>query len=473
MRSPSSCALLLAIALCTTTTTTCAEQLNPPRRGGRSPPQPRLKSSTGPSAKTAQALPEAPQLLAQVAAAPRAAPSFRWALLHNWLYFLSLGLSVPNLPRVISSIVNPDGSTGVTPASIKVSGDVETVDKALTFLGVGFLCALSDVIGRRALMAWSAAGFGLTCLLQATCRSSVRALFLADFIDGVSSCMSPVCQAYVTDASPPDRRVVNLGIFQGLSIGGAFIIAFPLGGILGKQLGPRVPIFVAAAAQLLNLLLILFVTPESSPPAARAGRKLDLRSANPFGALKRLFGGAPLLRSAAATYFLVTLARGVLDAQFSNYALYRFGWGPQESGPLLVLVGLMLAVAPRLVVPRLGLLRSILWGTLLFAVGQTATAFAPTPARFVGSIFLSSVGCACIPALVALIVEQGGQAERGALLGGLGSLQELCGALGNPLYSRLFAYFISDAAPIKLPGAQFLASAAFLLLAFLVSLSLV
>ena len=48
----------------------------------------------------------------------------------------------------------------------------------------------------------------------------------------------------------------------------------------------------------------------------------------------------------------------------------------------------------------------------------------------------------------------------------------LCGALGNPLYSRLFAYFISDAAPIKLPGAQFLASAVFLLLAFGVSLSL-
>ena len=123
-------------------------------------------------------------LLAQ--ATPSTAPSFRWALLHNWLYFLSLGLSVPSLPRVISSIVNADGSTGVTPASIKVSGDVETVDKALTFLGVGFLCALSDVMGRRALMAWSALGFGLTCLLQATCRSSVRALFLADIIDGVS-----------------------------------------------------------------------------------------------------------------------------------------------------------------------------------------------------------------------------------------------------------------------------------------------
>ena len=93
-------------------------------------------------------------------------------------------------------------------------------------------------------MAWSALGYGLTCLLQGTTKSSVGLLYLADLIDGVSSCMSPVCQAYVTDASPPDRCVINLGIFQGISIGGAFIVAFPLGGVLGSKLGPRVPILL-------------------------------------------------------------------------------------------------------------------------------------------------------------------------------------------------------------------------------------
>ena len=108
-------------------------------------------------------------------------------------------------------------------------------------------------------------------------------LYLADLIDGVSSCMYPVCMAFVTDASPADKRVVNLGIFQGLSIGGAFILAFPIGGILGKQLGPRVPVLVGAAVQLLNLLLILLVTPESNTRAMRAGRALDLREANPIG----------------------------------------------------------------------------------------------------------------------------------------------------------------------------------------------
>ena len=43
---------------------------------------------------------------------------------------------------------------------------------------------------------------------------AVQVLYLADFVDGVSSCMNTVCQAYVADASPRDRRAINLGIFQ-------------------------------------------------------------------------------------------------------------------------------------------------------------------------------------------------------------------------------------------------------------------
>ena len=66
--------------------------------------------------KASNALPQkvitkkAPSTLTTAAPTVWRAPSYYWAILHNWLYFLSLGLSVPNLPRVISSIVNPDGS---------------------------------------------------------------------------------------------------------------------------------------------------------------------------------------------------------------------------------------------------------------------------------------------------------------------------------------------------------------------------
>ena len=160
------------------------------------------------------------------------------------------------------------------------------------------------------------------------------------------------------------------------------------------------------------------------------------------------------------------LARHVLDAQFTVYARYKFGWSQQQSGPLLVLVGLMLAIAPRVVVPRLGLRRSITGGTLVFAAGLLGTAFAATAPHFFAAILVAAVGCACIPALVAVLTSQTAEGERGALLGGLASVDRLLGTLGTTGYARLFAYFISDAVPFKLPGAHFVAAAGALAVAF-------
>ena len=112
-----------------------------------------------------------------------------------------------------NALFRSPGSSGVTPASVLLSGNVEAVDKLLTFLGVGLLSALSDVRGRKPLMAWSALGFAATNLLQASAGAgSIGRLYLADLIDGCSSCMTPICQAYVADCSPASRRAQNLGV---------------------------------------------------------------------------------------------------------------------------------------------------------------------------------------------------------------------------------------------------------------------
>ena len=164
--------------------------------------------------------------------------------------------------------------------SVKVAADVEGVDKLLTFLCVGFLGSLSDVVGRKPLMMYSSLGFGLTCLLQASTTNRLSTLYLADIVDGVSSCMSGVCQAYVADASDPASRAINLGIFQGISIAGAFIVGIPISAILSQKVGLRAPVYLAAAVQVLNFGLIALVTPESNPASARKGRRLNLREAN-------------------------------------------------------------------------------------------------------------------------------------------------------------------------------------------------
>ena len=443
--------LLLAVAICASTT---AEKLSrPPLATVRKSPPPLTKpkpSSLLVAGKTKEA------------ATP--SPSIYWAVLHNWLYFLSLGFNAINVAFLCREIAT--GDLKPSPAAIAMSGNVEAVDRLLTFLGVGFLAALSDVHGRKPLMAWSSLGFMITNIVQSKATGPLS-LYLADAIDGCSSCMQPVCQAFICDASAPSRRAANLGIFQGLSIGMAFIIAFPVGGVLGAKLGPRVPLRLAAGFQLLNLLIILFVTPESNPKSLRQGRELDFKSANPLGALSKLFGQGKLLSYLAATYALITLARNALDAQFVNYASIRFGWSQQQTGPVMVLVGLMLAIAPRVLVPRIGLRKAISYGTLLFAIGLTGTGLSPVPGGFVFGLFIVSIGCVCIPALQAMLTTLAAPGERGALLGALGTLTELQSAIANKMYAAVLAAFTSETPPIKgLPGAHFFVASALLLCAW-------
>jgi len=393
-------------------------------------------------------------------------PSFKWALLHNWMYFLALGLAIPVLPRVISAIVNADGSSDVSPASSIVSGDVEALDKLLTFLFVGFLGSLSDVYGRKPLMAYSALGFAITCWLQGCASRRLSLLYVADLVDGMSSCMNNVCQAYVTDASPPDRRAANLGIFQGLSVAGAFILGFPLSAVIQQKYGYSAPLKAAALVGVLNFLIVVFFTPESLPAAHRVASKVDLATANPLGTLSLLFRRTPLLRAATTAFFLIWFGNACINSIFGNYVNHLFKWGPAESAPLLVLVGLMIAIAPPLLGPRLGLKLSIQVGAVVYGLGLLATAFASSPPSLVYSVLFTSVGCICIPALVAFIANQAQPNERGALLGGLETLQELCLALAHSTYGRVFGYFISDKAPIRLPGAPFILAAVALFAGF-------
>jgi len=390
--------------------------------------------------------------------------SFWWAVLANWLSFFALGLSIPVLGRVIATLVNEDGSPDVSPASAVLSGDVESLDKLITFLFVGFHGALSDVVGRKPLMAWSALGFATTCLLQATASRGVAVFYLADLVDGVTSCMSPVCQAYVADVSPPERRAINLGIFQGVSVAGAFILGFPLSAILDAKYGLRAPLYAAAAAGVLNFVVIALLVPESLPAPARTKTRLDLRAANPIGALRRLFCSTPLLRRSAAAFALLWLGNMCINSQFGNYANHLFKWGPQDSAPILVLIGLMIGVAPAALIPRLGLRTSMQTGGAVYAVGLLAIAFARTPAALVSCVLFMTLGCIALPALVSFVAAQAPPAERGALLGALETLQDLCDTLAFSGYGRLFAASIEP--PAKLPGAVFLVAAA-LLSAFL------
>lgn len=248
------------------------------------------------------------------------------------------------------------------------------------------------------------------------------------------------------------------------------MFAFPIGGLIGAKKGPKTALLIAAAIQATNALIMFFLTPESKTPDP--SRKINLRQANPIGGLKRLyFGESSLLRLAATAYFLAALAKGSLDGQFPNYTNLRFGWTQAQSGPVLVLVGLMLAIVPRILVPRLGLRHSIVSGLFIFAVGLSGAGLAPTPPGFIASIAVIAVGCVCLPTLQALMANCAKPHERGAMLGAVSSVTELTAAIASTMYALLLASFNSENPPWpNLQGFHFLVGSSFLLLAWGVTL---
>ena len=163
----------------------------------------------------------------------------------------------------------------------------------------------------------------------------------------------------------------------------------------------------------------------------------------------------------------------MLPSTFVLYATYRYGWDTKTVGLTLALVGVsaMLVqgagVGP--IVKRLGERRALLLGLGCGALGFLIYGAAPTgPLFWVGIPVMALWGVAGAAAQ-ALTTQLVAPDQQGQLQGATNSVNSIAQMLGPFLFTLIFAYFISDAAPVKLPGAPFLLAAALLALAFVVA----
>ncbi|CAN0234672.1 unnamed protein product [Ascophyllum nodosum] len=106
-------------------------------------------------------------------------------------------------------------------------------------------------------------------------------------------------------------------MYQGLSLGMAFIIGLPLGGVLGAKYGIRFPLIVSVGLCVLNVLLVSLVMPETLPEGRRK-EKVDLRQANPVGAVK-LASRNQLMTGIFACWAAMWVAHVGLQVNWINY----------------------------------------------------------------------------------------------------------------------------------------------------------
>lgn len=388
--------------------------------------------------------------------------SLVYPILAAYLYNLSIGFTVPVLPKIINMLVN-DGDPKVSPASARMYGLVQATDQAVTFLLVNGACLLSDKYGRRPLMALANVGLG-TGQLIASLATNPRLLLLGAAIDGATSFSYPLAQSYIADITPPSSLPQALGLFQGVATGGAFLLGIPLSGLIAAKKGLRLSLYIAAGICATNVLFISAALPESLPPSLRRA-DASLLEANVWGAV-RTVATNPFIALCSLTYFLLHLALNGLQINFVNYSQYKFGWNVAQSSASLCLIFIFTALFPRLLLPLLGIRQAIQLCSCLFAVGFTTLGLATTTPVILLSLIIIAAGSVSLPATLALLTNQAPPSEKGSLNGAADTVRTLSSAIGFPLMTSVFAYFISEKAPFQLPGAALFLGAAVSVLAF-------
>ena len=390
-------------------------------------------------------------------------PKLSFIFITLLLDVLGLGLIIPVLPKLIESF------TGDIESASSTFGIFIAVYALMQFLFAPVLGSLSDKYGRRPIILISLLGAGLDYLLLAF-APSLGWLFVGRVISGITSANITTATAYIVDVSPPEKRAQNFGLL-GVAFGIGFIVGPAIGGLLGN-VGLHIPFLVVAGITLLNVLYGYFVLPESLKPENR--RPFSWARANPVGSLIGL-GRYPIALALASTIVLTSLAQNALQSTWVLYTGYRFNWGTTEVGISLAVVGLTAGLVQGgligQIVPRLGERRSLLLGLAISALSFTFYGLASAGWMMYAITMISSIGGIAGPSAQSIMTQSVKANEQGAVQGALTSLNALTGVVGPLLATNVFRFFISESAPIKLPGAPFFLGTLFILIGILLAVN--
>jgi DHA1 family tetracycline resistance protein-like MFS transporter len=323
--------------------------------------------------------------------------------------------------------------------------------------------ALSDRFGRRPILLISMLGLGLDYLLLAV-APSLWVVVVARIIGGAMGASIATASAYIADITPPEKRAQSFGII-GVAFGIGFITGPLIGGILGEY-GSRVPFYGASAVSFVALAFAWFLLPESLEPELR--RPFRLREANPIGAFI-VIGRYRMVLTLMVVFVLSQLAERLLESTWVLFTAYRFGWGPVQVGLSFAWVGILFVITQgglvRVAVPRLGEWRTVILGLAVAAVCMTVMAFVFSPWMLYAITVPYVLGWGLTgPAAQSVVTRIVPANEQGILQGAVASVATATGVVAPPIGGALFGYFISDRAPIHLPGIAFLIGGALFVL---------
>lgn len=363
------------------------------------------------------------------AATPSRQPAVGFILALVLLDILGIGLMLPVLPALVGSLT-PDRD-----AQTLWVGALLTGYGLMQFACAPLLGALSDRFGRRPVLLVGIGGLSLMFLTPAL-ATSLWVILAARLFGGALAANLAVANAYLADVLPAPQRASAFGRI-GAAIGVGFIIGPAAGGMLGA-IDVRLPFFVAAALAALNFLYGWLVLPESLPPERRA--PLQLSRANPLSALREL-GRLRGIGRLVVVYGMINLSAFVVHSTWVLYTSFRHGWGPQQAGWSLFVVGVMALTVQGVLLSRLlrslGARRLVLAGMTSALLAYLGYATATEGWMMYALIVANFLGFAVLPTIQGQVSQAADARVQGRTMGALSSLASIMMAIapliGTPL----------------------------------------
>lgn len=366
---------------------------------------------------------------------------------------MGIGLILPVMPDLIAEILGQDISHAA------VWGGLLTFTyAAMQFVFGPLVGNLSDRFGRRPVLLTSLVVLGIDYMIMAA-APVMWLLFLARLMSGIAGATHSTASAYLADTSAPEERAANFGLV-GAAFGIGFVIGPAFGGLLG-ELGTRAPFIAAGILALGNATFAYFALPETLKP--ENVRTFSWKRANPLSAMMRV-RNIPGIGMLVVVDFLFILSTQVYAVIWSYFAKLQFGWSSGMVGASLATYGLttaiILGVLIRPILARFGEVRTAYWGLVLSMVGLVVVGLLQTGIWVFILMPLVAIGAIAGPAMKGMMSNQVSDNEQGELQGVLASITGIAVIISPLMSSAVFRIFTADYAPIFLPGAPFLASAA-------------
>ena len=370
---------------------------------------------------------------------------------------IGIGLIFPILPRLVEDV------THASDIAVYI-GFLAALYAAMQFVFAPVLGALSDRLGRRPVLLLSLSGAAIDYVVMAF-APSLWLLLVGRAIAGLTSANISVATAYITDISPEDTRARRFGLFNAM-FGIGFILGPVLGGILGDY-WLRLPFIAAAALNAGNLLLALFVLPESRPPTREP---IDLAAINPFRPMRWAFSMKALM-PIVVLFFVLSATGEVYGTCWALWGNDVFGWNGLWIGLSLGTFGvcqtLAQALLPGPAVKLLGERGAILAGIAGACVALFVFAYAKHGWMVFAIMPMVALAGTGTPALQSLATRLVDESRQGQFQGILASAMSLASIIGPLMFSTL--YFVVRA---HWPGAIWLSAMAVNAIAVPIVLSL-